>query len=53
MVKGEKNIRKSSRDSDLDKKMKSLSKAVAKQVSIFYMGWFKTAERNSLYKSEP
>ena len=53
MPEEEKNIKKSSRDRDLDKKMKALSKAAAKQVSIFYKEWFKTAERNSLRKAEP
>lgn len=53
MAKDEKKAQKSSRDRDLHKKMKALSKAVAKEVSVFYKEWFKIAERNSLHKDEP
>lgn len=53
MAKDKKKLKKNSQDRDSNKKMKALSKAVSKQVSIFYKEWFKTAERNSLRKAEP
>lgn len=53
MAKDKKGAKKNSRDRDLDKKMKVLSKALAKQVSIFYKGWFRTDERSSLRKVKP
>jgi len=53
MASRKKNKKKNAKDRDSDKNMKALSRAVAKQASVFYKRWFKDADANSLSKVEP